>query len=154
MIVRNGWTLLFHECLLEQLAKLDAAAQRAEMKDPEGYHENANVRLFNALSQRMLETVPDDPAREQYRLGSTMGSAYTHWKRVKIGRRFRLFFRYDSASKVIIYAWVNDENSLRSAGAKNDPYNVFRLMLEKGNPPDSWSELLKASHKSMTRNQW
>ena len=30
--------------------------------------------------------------------------------------RFRLFFRFDSASKVIIYAWVNDENTLRKVG--------------------------------------
>ncbi len=29
------------------------------------------------------------------------------------------FFRYDSKAKVIVYAWVNDEQTLRSAGSKS-----------------------------------
>ena len=146
MIVRNGWTLLFHDCLVNQLSKLDSAAQRAKQKNPKNYQENANVRLLSALSKRILETVPDDPTREQYRLGTTMGSSYTHWKRIKIGQRFRLFFRFDSASKIILYVWVNDENTLRSSGGKKDPYNIFRQMLDRGNPPDSWEELLSSCH--------
>lgn len=40
----------------------------------------------------------------------------------KIGRRFRLFFRYDSRAKIIVFAWVNDEQTLRSAGSKSDPF--------------------------------
>ena len=56
--------------------------------------------------------------------------------------RFRLFFRFDSASRTIIYAWVNDENTLRKAGARSDPYAMFRHKLEMGNPPDDWRELL------------
>ena len=31
--------------------------------------------------------------------------------------RFRLFFRFDSASRIAVYAWVNDENTMRKAGA-------------------------------------
>ncbi|EJT85840.1 hypothetical protein PPS11_04395 [Pseudomonas putida S11] len=67
----------------------------------------------------------------------------------KIGRRFRLFFRYDSRSKVIVYAWVNDENTLRSAGSKSDPYAVFEKMPGRGNPPDDWDALTAA-----TRSDW
>jgi hypothetical protein len=33
MMQRQGWTLLFHPCLLSQLAKLKAAAERAELAD-------------------------------------------------------------------------------------------------------------------------
>ncbi|AOX26858.1 hypothetical protein C0053_19200 [Pseudomonas aeruginosa] len=36
------------------------------------------------------------------------------------------------------YAWVNDENTLRSAGSKSDPYAVFEKILGRGNPPDDW----------------
>lgn len=42
---------------------------------------------------------------------------------VKIERRFRLFFRYDSKTRPIVSAWVNDEQALRSAGSKSNPYN-------------------------------
>jgi len=57
--------------------------------------------------------------------------------------------RYDSRSKVIVYAWVNDENTLRSAGSKSDPYAVFEKMLGRGNPPDDWDALITAA-----RSDW
>ncbi len=142
---RHGWTLLFHDAIVEQLRRLHVAAQRVERKDPKRSGGNANVRLFRALSQLMLETVPSDPGREEYRLGNSLGSACRHWRRAKIGRRFRLFFRYDSKAKVIVYAWVNDEETLRSAGSKSDPYIVFAKMLKRGHPPNDWSALLAAS---------
>jgi len=142
---RHGWSLLFLDYLIEQLQTLKKAAERAEASDPSGFEANANVKLFRALSRLIFETVPGDPAREEYRLGNTLGTAYRHWRRAKIGRRFRLFFRYDSKAKVIIFAWVNDEHTLRSAGGKSDPYTIFQKRLESGNPPDDWDGPLAAS---------
>ena len=144
MIQRNGWTLLFHECLSEQLRKLHSAVEKAKLKDPDGYESNANVQLFAALSKLIYEVVPSDPNRDEYRQGNTMGPAFRHWRRAKIGRRFRLFFRFDSKTRIIIFAWVNDENTLRQSGSKTDPYAVFQKMLERGHPPDSWATLQKA----------
>jgi len=148
----HGWSLLFHDCLVEQLQKLKVASDRAEATDPSGFSANANVKLYRALSQLIFETVPSDPAREEYRQGNTMGTTYRHWRRVKIGRRFRLFFRYDSKAKVIVFAWVNDERTLRSAGSKSDPYAVFQKMLDQGNPPDDWAALLAASRTDLSQN--
>jgi toxin YhaV len=142
---RHGWHLLFHDCLSEQLQKLHAAAERAQQQDPQGFESNANVRLYKALSKLIFEAVPSDPNREEYRQGNTMGTAFRHWRRAKIGRRFRLFFRFDSTTRIIIFAWVNDENTLRSSGSKNDPYAVFQRMLERGHPPDDWASLVSAS---------
>lgn len=70
---RHGWVLLFHECIVEQLQKLHAAAERAQRSDPKGMERNANVKLFRVLSRLILETVPSDPARDEYRLGNTWG---------------------------------------------------------------------------------
>lgn len=145
MIQRHGWNLLFHECLSEQLQKLHAAVERARAQDSADSESNANVKLFNALSKLMLDAVPSDPNREEYRQGNTMGAAFRHWRRAKIGRRFRLFFRFDSKTKIIIFAWVNDENTLRSSGSNSDPYTVFQKMLERGHPPDDWASLASAS---------
>ena len=150
---KQGWTLLFHACLIEQLQKLNAAAIRAIESNPKGFESNANVKLFRALSQLILETIPSDPAREEYRQGNTMGTNYRHWRRAKIGRRFRLFFRYDSKAKLIIYAWVNDEQTLRSAGSKTDPYAVFQKMLERGNPPNDWKNLVAESRNDFFDTQ-
>src|SRR3546814_17622277 len=96
----------------------------------------------------MREVVPSDPSRDEYRQGNTLGAAYRHWRRAKIGRRFRLFFRYDSKANVIVFAWVNDEQTLRSAGSKSDPYAVFEKMLGRGNPPDDWNALKAASREN------
>ena len=91
--------------------------------------------------------MPQDPTRAEYRQGNTLGAQNRHWFRVKFHQRFRLFFRYDSSSLVIVYAWVNDDTSLRKAGSKTDPYAVFARMLAKGNPPDDWKKLIAASRK-------
>jgi toxin YhaV len=146
---RHGWVLLLHECIVEQLQKLHAAARRAERNDPKGFERNANGKLFRTLSQRILETVPHDPARDEYRHGNTLGPAYRHWRRAKVGRRFRLFFRYDSGAKAIVFAWVNHEQTLRAAGSKSDPYTLFERMLKRGNPPDDRGSLATTS-----RSDW
>jgi toxin YhaV len=56
-----------------------------------------------------------------------------------------LFFRYSTSAKIIVFAWVNDETTLRTYGAKSDAYTVFRKMLDKGNPPDDWAALLASA---------
>ena len=144
-LTAHGWTLLFHDCILGQLERLHAAVVRVEKADPARAAANANVKLFRALSQLIMDAVPSDPARDEFRQGNTLGPAYRHWRRAKIGRRFRLFFRYDSKAKAIVFAWVNDEQTLRSSGSKSDPYAVFEKMLGRGNPPDDWAALVAAS---------
>ena len=118
---------------------------RAQAQDSERYESTPDAKLFAALANLILETVPGDPNSEDHRQGNTMGPAFRHWRRAKIGRRFRLFFRFDSRTRIIIFAWVNDENALRSAGAKTNPYAVFQKVLKSGHPPDDWDALLKAS---------
>ena len=140
----HGWTLLFHKCLTSQVSRLRDAAERARLQEPESYQHNANVKLYSAISRLIFDVIPADPARDEYRQGNTMGPEYRHWRRAKIGRRFRLFFRFDTKSRTIIFAWINDENTLRSSGGKRDPYAVFQQILNRGNPPDAWSELVAA----------
>jgi toxin YhaV len=135
---RNGWTLLFHACLIDQLRRLHAAAGRGE----EGSPTNASGKLLRALRHAMFEVVPGDPGAEAFRQGNTLGKDRRHWRRVRIGQRFRLFFRYDGRARIIVYAWVNDEKTLRAEGARTDPYVVFRRMLARGTPPDGWGDLV------------
>ena len=142
---QHGWTLPVHDNLVQQMMKLRAAVLRAQENDPDGFESNANVKFFRALVHLIQDVVPSDPARDEYRQGNTMGPAWRHWRRAKLGRRYRLFFRYDSKAKVIVYAWVNDEQTLRSSGSRSDPYAVFAKMLGRGNPPDDWKALVEAS---------
>jgi toxin YhaV len=146
---RHGWVLLFHECIVEQLQKLHAAAARAQRNDPKGFERNANVKLFRALSQLILETVPSDPARDEYRQGNTLGPDYRHWRRAKVGRRFRLFFRYDSRRRPSCSPGSMMSRRCGRRAASPTPTPMFEKMLERGNPPDDWDSLVAAS-----RSDW
>ena len=146
MISVNGWTLYTHPLFADQIEKLTAAVERSREKDPKGYTSTANAKLLAAMRKLMFEDIPVDPTRPEFRQGSTLGPSRKHWFRAKFGGgRFRLFFRYSSSAKIIIYAWVNDENSLRTYGSKSDAYVVFKAMLDRGNPPEDWAALIKAS---------
>jgi toxin YhaV len=145
MAVANGWTLYEHPEFVRQREKLEAVVEARRRKDPEGYRNCDDAKLLAAITKLILEVIPADPAADGFRQGATLGKTRKHWFRAKFGNgRYRLFFQFSSKAKVIIYAWVNDENSLRTYGASTDAYAVFRSMLGKGNPPDSWADLMKA----------
>ena len=150
-MVINGWHLFAHPQFLDQLDRLAAAVETERAKNPEQAGATANFKLLAALRKLVFETIPADPSRPEYRQGGTLGAARKHWFRAKFGgQRFRLFFRYDSRAKIIIYAWINDGTTLRTYGSKTDAYAVFRGMLDAGDPPDDWSALLAtASHPDM-----
>ena len=146
MLTRNGWRLCAHPLFLDQLERLVAAVERARRADPAGWHGKADARLLAALRDLMLERIPHDPLGPTFRQGNTLGAAHRHWLRAKFGgNRFRLFFRADSRARVIVFAWVNDRDTLRKAGAATDPYAVFARLLAGGNPPGAWIALLDAA---------
>jgi toxin YhaV len=144
MLTINRWAVLSHPLFLDQWERLIETAEALKTQKPEDYQKSADTKLLAALVELVTVTVPSDPTAAIYRQGSTLGDDRKHWFRAKFGNgRFRLFFRYNSASKVIIFAWVNDENSLRTYGSKTDAYKVFKGMLDDGNPSDDWNALHK-----------
>jgi toxin YhaV len=146
MTIIDGWTLYAHPLFTDQLDRLTAAVEKAKRKDPKTYQSTANAKLLAQLQRLAFETIPADPARPEFRQGVTLGPSRKHWFRAKFGGgRFRLFFRYSSSAKIIVYAWVNDSETLRTYGAKSDAYAVFKAMLDRGNPPEDWAELLTSS---------
>jgi toxin YhaV len=146
MITVNGWALYAHPLFLEQTEKLTKAVEKAKKKNPKDYQKSANVKLLAAIRKLAFEDIPVDPARPEYRQGGTLGQKRKYWFRAKFASgRFRLFFRYSSSAKIIVYAWVNDRDTLRTYGSKSDAYAVFKSMLDKGNPPDDWGALIAGS---------
>lgn len=145
MTTVNGWTLYGHPLFLDQLEKLTSAVEKAKAKNPKTYATSANAKLLAQLRRLMFELIPIDPARPEFRQGGTLGNNRKHWFRAKFGgSRFRLFFRYSSSAKIIIFAWVNDSETLRTYGSKSDAYAVFAKMLDTGNPPEDWEALMQA----------
>ncbi len=143
----NGWTIYAHPLFLDQLEAMIAAVEKARKKDPKGYKKKRAAKLLAAVLKVAFEHIPGDPTRDVYRQGGTLGDEYKHWFRAKFLQQFRLFFRYQQSAntKVIVLAWVNDDSTLRAYESANDAYVVFRKMLERGNPPDTWTKLLAAA---------
>ncbi|MBS1996345.1 MAG: type II toxin-antitoxin system YhaV family toxin [Cyanobacteria bacterium SZAS LIN-2] len=143
MIV-NGWRLFQYKLFTEQLNKLSLEVRGLQQARPADYRDHPKVKRLARIKKLILEEIPADPAHPQWNQGNTLGPEFRLWKRAKFGKnRFRLFFRFDSKRKVIIYAWVNDENTLRKDGDKNDPYALFSRGLQKGDPPADLDEILK-----------
>jgi len=144
-VVVNGWSLFLHPLFHEQLTQLREEVHKLRQKDPVGYiNKNASKRLA-AVTRLMYEIIPQDPGRPEYRQGLSLGSEHKHWFRAKFFQQFRLFFRFHTSAKIIVYAWVNDETTLRAYNSKDDAYLVFKKMLDSGNPPGSWEALLAQS---------
>ena len=147
-LVVHGWTIFLHPLFLAQLEALAAEVEALRRSDPAGYtKKNASKRLA-AISKLAFDVIPQDPARPEYRQGGALGDGYRHWFRAKFFQQYRLFFRYHASSKVIVYAWVNDEDTKRAYHSRDDAYRIFRRMLESGHPPDDWDGLIaEASSK-------
>jgi toxin YhaV len=146
-VVVNGWRLFVHPLFTQQLELLTSQVESLAAKDPGHYKEHAATKLLATIRRYILEIIPKDPNAPEFRQGNTLGPDNRHWFRAKFHERYRLFYRFSSRDKVIIYAWVNDESSLRKAGSKTDPYVLFRNMLVSGNPPSNMDRLLRASQE-------
>ena len=142
-LVVHGWAVFAHPLFL---AQIDALAQQVETfkaRDPVGYSRKNVSKRLAAITKLAFDIIPQDPSRPEYRgQGSALGDAHRHWFRAKFFQQYRLFFRYHAQSKVIVFAWVNDEATRRAYESSEDAYRVFRKMLASGHPPDDWEQLL------------
>lgn len=152
-LVINGWTIFAHLLFLEQLEALLQKVERLRQKNPKGYNKKNATKQLAAIAKLAFEIIPQDPARTDYRQGSTLGGEHKHWFRAKFFQQYRLFFRYHHESKIVIYAWVNDDNTKRAYGSSTDAYRVFRRMIESGHPPDDWKTLLEEARQESKRLQ-
>jgi toxin YhaV len=114
------------------------------------YKQDPATKLLATINRCIREIVSREPNAAEFRQGKTLGADNRHWFRAKFHERYRLFYRFSSKEKVIVYAWVKDEETLCKAGSKTDPYSVFRAMLAGGNPPGTMAELLAVTAKIET----
>jgi toxin YhaV len=141
-IVINGWSIFAHPLFLDQVEALIRRVEALQTKDPIGYVRKNESKRLAAIFKLSFEAIPQDPTRVEYRQGGTLGDAHKHWFRAKFFQQYRLFFRYHVRTRIIVYAWVNDEDTKRAYGSGDDAYRVFEKMLGRGNPPNDWVQLL------------
>ncbi|MBE0380526.1 hypothetical protein PPRY_b0879 [Pseudoalteromonas prydzensis ACAM 620] len=144
-MVVNGWTLYTHPLFKEQYLSLKMQVEALRKKDSKSYLKKNATKRLAAIQRLIFELIPHDPTSAEFRQGNTLGDDNKHWFRAKFFQQYRLFFRYHLESKVIVYAWVNDDKNKRAYCSKTDAYKVFEKMLKAGHPPEGWDELLKTA---------
>lgn len=144
MIV-NGWQLYAYPTFEQQLRALKDKARAQGSAGQKNLGVSSTTKLLRTVEKHIQEIIPTDPSASQFRQGNTLGKENRQWFRAKFHLRYRLFFRFSTADRAIVYVWMNDESTLRKSGSKTDPYTVFEVMLEAGNPPKNFEELLGRS---------
>lgn len=147
----NGWAIYAHPLFLDQLMTLTDEVEVRKRRDPETWRrKNASKRLA-AILKLVTTDIPADPGAPQFRQGDTLGSLRKHWFRAKFFQQYRLFFRFDSSRKIIVFVWLNDEDTLRAYGSRSDAYSVFKGMVDSGHPPDDFDAVLKEAKGAAAR---
>jgi toxin YhaV len=118
-------------------------------RDPTLYQNMFRAKQLVRI-QSAIREVCIDPDHPKYRLGKSLGEVHTDWRRVKIGERYRLFFRFFSDKNEIYFVWINDESTLRKKGNRDDVYKVFAAKLDHEDFPADRDALVKQSEANET----
>jgi toxin YhaV len=143
----HGWRLFVHPLFRAQLESLAKRVEKIASSDPGGYVSHPATKMLATINHYIRDAIPRNPNGPEFRQGNTLGPDNRHWFRARFHRRYRLFYRFSTKQRLIVYVWVNDEAGLRKSGSKTDPYVVFKGMLESGDPPNSFGDLLGSSRE-------
>ena len=144
----NDWELYCTSVFDAIFTKLINDVEMLRAEDPLCCFHHEKAKLLKRVYLAITDDVPCDPIHSKFNLGkNTLGKHRQAWKRVKSGLpdRYRLFFKRSTATHIIVYAWVNNKDCLRKAGAKTDVYRVFKTMLRKGEIAEDYDALLLAA---------
>lgn len=142
---RNGWGLYQWTEFGRALAELAAQVERLQREDPDGYRAHPATKRLAAIYRLVSAVIPADPSAPEFRQGNTRGPENRHWFSAGFYEKYRLFFRFRTDARAIVYAWVNSDETLRARGSRSDAYAVFERMLRAGAPPGDWEQLMKES---------
>jgi toxin YhaV len=114
------------------------AVTRQRTASPAAPPSSPEATILAALVRVIRDHIARDPNAADHRLRQPLGA----WRLVKFLGRLRLFYRFSSKHRLVVLAWLNDENTLRKEGASTDPYVVFASMLARGEIPEDWDALV------------
>jgi len=131
-LVVNGWTLLYHPLFGRRYAELRNDARRLKRQlPPAAFRQHPLVKLVAAVHRLVTEVVPADPNAPAFRLRGDL--ARFRWARGHgLPPRYMLFWMFSEEAHSVIFLYLNDESTLRKEGARSDPYEVFRALVQRG----------------------
>jgi len=103
----QGWRLYTHPLFQTQLERLTKRVERLKSNDPKRYLSHPAAKLLTTINHYIREAIPRDPNSPEFRQGNTLGPDNRHWFRAKFHGRYRLFYRFSTQQKIIVYVWIN-----------------------------------------------
>ncbi len=151
--VSNGWEIYFHPQLFgTQYQELFNRVSDLQEKLPQSeFKTHATVKLFAAITVALETKIPSNPCASHFALTGAL-KRYGRVKKMGLPERYRLFFRaFDTPElKAIVILWLGFP---RKEGAKNDCYQAFTKMVERGTFPDSLDELIAEPEKTQDESE-
>ncbi len=131
-LVVNGWRILLDPAFAARYAALlDEAARLKATLDSEAFRQHPTVKLGASVRRLITEIVPADPNAPAFRLSGDL-ARFRRAKGHGLPPRYRLFWTFSNEARVIIFLYLNDESTLRKEGARSDPYERFKRLVERG----------------------
>jgi toxin YhaV len=131
-LVVNDWTVLYHPIFASRFTALLDEAQRLKARlSQNDYIQHPRVKLAAAVYRLITEVVPANPDAPDYRLHGTLAK-FRRAKGQGLPPRYRLFWVFSQQAHVIVFLYLNDDTTLRKAGARTDPYTQFERLVTRG----------------------
>lgn len=147
-MIINGWRIYFIKKLFgKQRWDLQSEVRQLKKTLPlQDYQSHATVKLYTAIMIAIKEKIPLDPFAAHFALSGPL-KKYGRVKKMGLPDRYRLFFRalQTPEQKAIFVLWLGYP---RKAGDKNDCYQAFTKMIQRGDFPTSLDELLLNSEEN------
>lgn len=123
------YLLKYHEVYYQRIQELKGRV--AELKDrlsPEDFRRHETVKLAVRIREAERE-IAEDPNRREYMLREDLRK----FRRYKRGLgRYRILFCFANHPPIIVFLYLNAEESLRKEGGRRDPYEEFKALLRRG----------------------
>jgi len=125
-MVSNESRIRFHAAFEQVLDELIAVVAKEKERDPENYKKSPRTMLLARVFKAISDEIPNNPQHACYYQGESEGHGYRQWRRAKPAQHYRLFFKWDKETNLIIYAWLNSEITLHKYRSHMDAYRAFR----------------------------
>ncbi|OGS04282.1 MAG: hypothetical protein A3G41_04105 [Elusimicrobia bacterium RIFCSPLOWO2_12_FULL_59_9] len=124
-----NYLLKYHELYFQRIEQLKSRVRELKARlEPEEFKRHEAVKLAVRIRNAEI-AIAQDPNRPEYLLSDELRK----FRRYKRGLgRYRIIFCFSNHPPIIIFLYLNTEDSLRKEGSRRDPYEQFKYLLRRG----------------------
>ncbi|GFO53716.1 hypothetical protein GMSM_07230 [Geomonas sp. Red276] len=112
-MISNESRLVFHPAFAAVLDELATLVAKEKERHPESYRESPLAKLLAQVYRAIVKDIPGRPEHAEYYQGEGEVEGGSQWRRAILSGGYRLYFKHDKESNVIVYGWLSDEVNLR-----------------------------------------